>query len=353
MRFFSLLLSFFLLFSAASLPALASTGELAPSAESAYLSILETDAVLYEKDADKIKKPASTTKIMTALVAAELAPPSTLITVTREAVGIEGSSVYLKEGEIYSLESLLHALLLQSANDAAAAIAIGISGSVEAFVQEMNQKAQELSLSSTHFMNPHGLDHEEHYTTARELAAIAAAALKNETVSKILSTKTYRFFDINGENPRTLVNHNKMLFRYDGAIGVKTGFTKKSGRCLVSAAEREGLTIIAVTLGDPCDWQDHETMLNHGFSCYENRILAEPGALTLSIPLLNGGTAVIRNRDPITASLPKGAPAPAIFFEIFPRPASPKQEGDIAGCAKYLLQNKEFSFEMIYSEDIS
>ena len=231
------------------------------SSQSAVLMDARYGLVLFEKDADRRLPMASTTKIMTALTALANAAPETVIRTAPEAVGVEGSSVYLSEGEELTLEQLLYALLLQSANDAAAAIAVGVGGSIAEFADLMNAQAQRLGLTDTHFANPHGLDADGHYTTARELAVITREALSHPLIRKIVGTR--RATIPQGENPdaRLLVNHHRLLRTYPDAIGVKTGFTKKSGRCLVSAAERDGVTLIAVTLNAPDDWRDHTAML--------------------------------------------------------------------------------------------
>ncbi|MBQ8718554.1 MAG: D-alanyl-D-alanine carboxypeptidase, partial [Clostridia bacterium] len=237
------------------------------SAQAALLLDAESGTVLYERNAHTRLPMASTTKIMTALVVAEHLEPSAMVCIDARAVGIEGSSIYLYEGEWLSVEQLLLGLLLESANDAAVALAITVCDSVEEFAALMNQKAADLGLKDTHFDNPHGLDHEQHYTTAYELGLIAAAALSHPMLRKIMSTRraTIPLCDMHAPGQasetsaaegtadtipvgqRVLLNHNKMLRYYDGAIGVKTGYTKRSGRCLVSAACREDLTLIAVT----------------------------------------------------------------------------------------------------------
>lgn len=252
------------------------------SAQSAVLTEAESGAILFAKAADTRLPMASTTKIMTALVALEHASPETVISVAREAVGIEGSSIYLFEGEQLTLKQLLYALLLSSANDAAVAIACGVAGGIEPFAGMMNEKASALGLRDTHFTNPHGLDDPDHYTTARELAIVARAALANDLIREIAATRKTTIPQNGNEGMRLLVNHNKLLCIYDGAIGMKTGFTKRSGRCLVSAAARDGVTLIAVTLNAPNDWNDHREMLDQGFSrlvsiplCTENGISAQ------------------------------------------------------------------------------
>ena len=205
-----------------------SAGAPSISARSAILIAAETGEALFEKAADERLPMASTTKIMTALAAIESMPLDTVVTVPAGAVGVEGSSVYLEAGEKLTLEDLLYALLLASANDAATAIALTVSGSVEEFAALMNEKAAALGLSGTHFTNPHGLYDEEHYTTAADLAKLTAYALENEVFAKIVSTYK-RTIPLNGDNGvRVLINHNRLLRMSDDVIGVKTGFTKKA-----------------------------------------------------------------------------------------------------------------------------
>ena len=256
------------------------------SAHSAALYQPDNDIFLYSKNPDQRMSMASTTKIMTALVALEQGNLDDVVEIDDSAIGIEGSSAYLKLGDLLTLEELVYALLLQSANDAAVAIACHIGGSIEGFSALMNERAAKLSLSDTHFTNPHGLDDPEHYTTARELALIAAEALKNSEFKKIVST--YKRTFSTEERVRTYVNHNKLLRLYDGCIGVKTGFTKKSGRCLVGASEKDGLRFISVTLDAPSDWSDHSKMLNLGYESLEKIVLAEPFDHMYKIPLIDG-----------------------------------------------------------------
>ncbi len=257
------------------------------SAQSAILIDAANGSVICEKNAHVRLPMASTTKIMTALVVAENCDLEKTVSVSPDAVGIEGSSIYLYAGERLRAYDLLCAVLLESANDAAAALAIEVGGSVEEFCVLMNKKVAELGLENTHFTNPHGLHDDGHYTSAYDLAIIAAEALKNETVMKIVSTKKITVEPVEG-NVRVLRNHNKMLSMYEGAIGVKTGFTKKSGRCLVSAAERGGLTLVAVTLNAPDDWNDHTTLLDLGFENFESVTLAEEGEIFHMLPIMGG-----------------------------------------------------------------
>ncbi len=258
------------------------------SAQAAVLIEADSGTVVVEKQGSLPLPMASTTKIVTGIVALELASYDTLITVSPDAVGVEGSSIYLSAGEKLTLEQLLYALLLESANDAALAIAIGLCGSVDAFAQKMNEKAAQLGLKSSHFTNPHGLDDTEHYTTAQDLAQITRYALQNELFAKIVSTRKLTIPHTDGTNVRVLINHNKLLRLYDGCIGVKTGYTKKSGRCLVSAAERDGVMLIAVTLNAPDDWNDHARMLDHGFSKFSSVTLCQKDEILLPLSVVGG-----------------------------------------------------------------
>ena len=324
------------------------------SAECATLYDAESRHLLYEKNADTRHAMASTTKIMTALVALEALPLDTRVTIPAEAAGIEGSSVYLKADEVYTLEALLYALLLQSANDAAEAIACAVAGSVTAFADMMNTRAATLGLSNTHFDNPHGLDSATHYTTASDLAIIACAALENADFYKIVSSRRYSFCGLNGENPRTLINHNKLLYLYDGAVGVKTGFTKKCGRCLVSAAERDGVLLVAVTLDAPSDWSDHTKLLDYGFLRIERRLIAAAGSLSFSQPLFNApGKAMVTNSEDITLIMERDDAAPVPRLELFPAPTAPIKKGALAGSITYTSKDgRTVTSPLVYTEDI-
>jgi len=278
------------------------------SARSAVLIEAGTEDIIYEKNANERMSMASTTKIMTALVALEHGQLDKKIKVSDKACGIEGSSIYLKPGEVLTLEDLLYAVMLESANDAAAAVAYEIAGDIDSFADMMNETAETIGLRDTHFTNPHGLDNEEHYTTALDLAKLTAYALKNEQFRTIVSTYK-RQIPLNGdEGVRVLVNHNKLLRMSDDVIGVKTGFTKHSGRCLVSAAKRDGVCVIAVTLNAPNDWNDHLKMHEAGFSEYSSVTLAEAGEFTVEIPCTTaeGGYVMLQNKDELTLTLRNG-----------------------------------------------
>lgn len=238
------------------------TYALSVSAEYACVIDAQTGRVIYEKNAHTNHSMASTTKIMTALVALENGNLNDLVTVGKNAAGTEGTSLYLKVGDKLPLSELLYGLMLRSGNDAAIAIAEHISGSVEKFAELMTSRAKTIGAQNTSFKNPNGLDEEGHFTTAYDLAIITREALKNENFAEIVKTKSKSIQN----GAQTVVNHNKLLNSYEGCIGVKTGYTKKTGRCLVSAAERDDVKIIAVTLNAPNDWQDHKNMLDYAFS---------------------------------------------------------------------------------------
>lgn len=300
---------------------------------------------LWAQNADKRRGPASTTKVMTALVAAERMPLSTKITVPKEAVGIEGSSVYLTEGEVFTLEELLCCTLLESANDAATAVAIAVGGSIEGFAALMNKKCAELGLVDTHFTNPHGLDHEEHYTTARELGIIAAAALENEALRKIFSTYKMTVAAPEG-GVRLLINHNRLLKSIEGCIGVKTGYTKSNGRCLVSAAERDGLRLIAVTLDDGNDWHDHTVMLEAGFEAYERVELCEYTGIELpEIAVIGGEQSRVRTTlsDKIYVTLPRIGAKIDYRIESTPSLPAPVSRGQEAGEIVFTCDGNEIA----------
>ena len=238
------------------IPAVAEAVEV--SATACVLMDADTGQVLYEKNGDKRMLIASTTKLMTALVALELGTPSQVITVTAAHMA-EGSSMYLRPGERLTLEELLYGLLLCSGNDAALALT-ECAGGVAPFVERMNEKAAALGMADSHFANPNGLDDEAHYSTAYDMALLGCAAVNEPTLRRTASTRTAV---IGG---RTLTNHNKLLSRLDGCVGLKTGYTKAAGRTLVSCVRRNGQRLVAVTLQDGDDWNDHAKMLDYGFT---------------------------------------------------------------------------------------
>lgn len=261
---------------------------MADNAKSACVINSLTGEVVFSKNENERRKMASTTKIMTAVIALEKSAEDEVVTVSGNASRQEGSSAYLKEGEQLPMQDILYGLMLNSGNDAAVAIAEHISGSEEKFAILMNEKAEVLGLQNTHFSNASGLDAEEHYTTAYELAMIAKYAMNMPKFREIVSAKTVAVQTDGSDKVLYFKNHNKMLDRYEGANGVKTGFTKASGRCLVSSAERDGMAFTAVTLDDPADWNDHKEMLDYAFSEYYPKKIVKEGEVIKNAVI--GGT---------------------------------------------------------------
>lgn len=227
------------------------------SATAAVLMDADTGEILFEKNADKQMLIASTTKILTALVVLQSCDMQKPVCISAQDMA-EGSSMYLKAGETVTVETLLYGLLLQSGNDAAMALA-NACGGIKAFTVKMNALAREIGMNSSHFENPNGLDGESHYSTARDMAKLAAYAMEDPTFVRICSTKTA---NVGG---RSMKNHNRLLRELDGCIGLKTGYTKAAGRTLVTCAERDGRRLVAVTLQDGNDWLDHKTLYEYGF----------------------------------------------------------------------------------------
>ena len=259
-----------------ALPAPAPT----PSAAGAVVMEAETGRLLYERRADEPMGIASTTKIMTALVVLERCPLDRTVTVDPAWTGIEGSSMYLEPGQELTVEELLYGLLLASGNDAAEALACVTAGSVEAFAGLMNEKAEQLGCANTHFANASGLDDPEHYASARDMGLIMRQALQNDDFRRIVSARTRTV----GEN--ALVNHNRLLDECEGVFGGKTGYTQAAGRTLVTCCERNGLTLICVTLSDPDDWNDHKALYDWAYGEYvRDDVLA--GAVW-SVPVIGG-----------------------------------------------------------------
>ncbi len=253
-------------------------------AEAAYLIEANSGRVLYAKNENARLPMASTTKIMTALIAVESGRLTETVTVPDEAAGTEGSSMYLKTGETIPLVDLVYGLMLTSGNDAAVAIAYYLDGGTEAFAAHMNARAKALGLADTHFVTPNGLHDPDHYTTAKDLALLGAAALENPFFREIVSTQYRR---TEGSNPHTLKNKNRLLWEYEGGIGVKTGYTKAAGKCLVFAAERGGMKLVGAILNCPTMWSTAKSMLDAGFRGYRVKTFLSRDTV-FSIPVENG-----------------------------------------------------------------
>lgn len=247
------------------------------SAASAIVLEASTGRVLYEKNAHEKMPMASTTKVMTALVALDYGNLSDVVTVSKNASGVEGSSIWLSAGEKMTLSDMLYGLMLASGNDAAVAIAEHVGGSLDGFVELMNKKAQEIGAYNTHFANPNGLPAEGHYTTAFDLALICARAMQNENFCEIVKTQ-YKTLPWEGhEWDRVVKNKNKILWNYEGGNGIKTGYTKEAGKCLTAAAQRDSMQLVSVVLSAPDMFNDCMALMDYGFKNYNNRVIMEAG----------------------------------------------------------------------------
>lgn len=292
---------------------------------------------------------ASTTKIMTALVALENSNPDDIVTVSKNAANTEGSSIYLKAGEKVIMRELLYGLMLSSGNDAAVAIAEHISGSTEAFSKKMTERAKELGAENTSFKNPNGLFEEGHYTTATDLALITRAALQNPTFAEIAATKSIRL------SRSTYTNHNKLLSMYDGITGVKTGFTKKCGRCLVSSCGRNGFSLIAVTLNDPDDWNDHIFLYDKIYSEYHLTDIFAAGESAGEAETQDGNTANLIYKDNLNVFLNDDEKAKVSIIKDIPEaPGLPLYKGQKLGSAKAILGDIVLGeSEIVCNEDVN
>ncbi|HHU42877.1 MAG: D-alanyl-D-alanine carboxypeptidase family protein [Bacillota bacterium] len=257
-------------------------------AASTGMAVVEvtTKRTLFESNANQRMPMASTTKAMTALVVLENSELDEMVTVPRQAVGVEGSSIYLKEGEKLTVKELLYGLMLRSGNDAAVALALHVGGSLDGFANMMNEKAKQLGLKNTHFTNPHGLHDDNHYTTAYDLAICSAYAMQNKDFAEIVGAKSYTINSPQGK--RYLVNKNKILTTYEGGTGVKIGFTKKAGRCLIASSEREGLKVVAVVLNCGPMFQECSRLMDKAHNEYKMVKVFEKGE-RLSKLLVDGG----------------------------------------------------------------
>lgn len=319
------------------------------SASSAILMEGETGRVLYEQDADTPRPVASITKLMTALVAVERQPDlSATVPILREYTLAEGSSLYLREGEEVTLETLLYGLLLQSGNDAALAIAGFCAGDTETFVDWMNGRADDLGMTNTHFCNPNGLHEQEHYSTARDMAVLARACLANETLCTVMATKSIAL------GGRSFANHNKLLWRYEGCIGLKTGYTEAAGRTLVSAARRDGMTLIAVTLNDGNDWADHAALFDYGFSGWKREQLAAAGTRFALVPVT--GSLVrfvwVEYASEVVCVREEGETVTR-ELSLKETATAPVEQGTIAGSVTFFLNGEEIgSSYLVYSSGV-
>lgn len=331
----TVLLSVFLL----SVSSLA-LGEDAISAASAVLYYPDGEEVLFEKNSREVRSMASTTKLMTSLIAVENCTPNLKTRITQKMVNVEGTSSGLSENDVVTLSDLVYCMMLESGNDAANAAALTLANSFEAFAVLMNKRAEEIGMKDTSFVTPSGLDAEMHYTTAFDMALLASECMKNRELLNIASEEKYTVFFDDSEKNVTLYNHNKLLQTYDGCVGLKTGFTKKSGRCLVSAAERDGVMLVAVTLNAPDDWSDHKKMLDYGFEQIKNK-KADTSFQMYSVPVTGGvEQSVGVESDDVTLHVTDETVNIERIVYLNKFLYSPVEKGEIIGYAEYVQGEK-------------
>ena len=334
------------LLAAMLLPGVSAEAEAMPSIGAASAIVMNSGGeVVYEKNADSRSLIASTTKLMTALLALEDSALSDEVEILPEWTEVEGSSMYLKAGERYTMQELLEGLLLASGNDAALAIACHTAGDEESFVARMNERAGELGMLGSHFENPHGLDGAEHYSTARDLALLMAACMENRGFAALTAEKSCTVRE------QTYVNHNKLLTLCPGCIGGKTGYTEAAGRCLVSCCEREGTRLICVTLNDPDDWADHQLLYHWAFGKFSTRELSQE--VELSVPVLSGTKTLVsieasehRLFLPRSAELRLVAHLPRFVF-------APVEAGETAGRIQVFWGGEQIDeWDVYYGESV-
>ena len=322
------------------------------SARAWILTEAATGQVLCEQNAREQRPMASTTKIMTTLLTIEHGDLDTEFRVDPDAIRVEGSSMGLQEGDLVTLRALCYGMLLPSGNDAANAAAVRIAGSIPDFAALMNARALAIGMRDSHFVTPSGLEGEGHGASAYDMALLTREALRNETFRSMCreKAKTVCFGDPPYE--RTLYNTNRLLTMREDVIGVKTGFTDEAGRCLVSACERDGVTLICVTLGDPDDWNDHMRLYDYGFSRVQATALPVPEELTFPVAGGTQETVAVQPAAPVTIGAVDGRPS-GIRTTIRRAPFvyAPVCEGDPLGEIVYYYQEREIASVPLLAEE--
>lgn len=321
-------------------------GEPEISAESAIVIEASTGTVLYERLPDLRMLIASTTKIMTALVILESCALDETVTVTEEQAEVEGSSMELEAGEVYTVEELLYGLMLSSGNDAATALAEHCAGSMDAFAARMNERAAALGLRNTSFRNAHGLDAAGHYSCARDLALLTVEAMKNPEFCRFFATKQQTVHE------RELVNHNRLLWTLDGCIGGKTGYTNAAGRILVSATEREGMRLICVTICAPDDWNDHTILMESLFARWQ--LVPLPQDRWDRVEALSGTRDYVRLRCAVPALVVPREGELSWKLRLPRFVFAPVLLGERAGSVELFLDGEPLeTVEVVYAETVS
>ena len=332
----------------------ADNGGLAIGAKGAILMEAETGRVLLEKNADQRLPMASTTKIMTCLVALEHSSLDEKVTAGKNAAGVTGTSLYLSQGETLTMEQMLYGLMLRSGNDAAVAIAEHVGGSLEEFVAWMNQRAEELG-ADAQFKNPHGLDQQGHEASARAMALIMRECLKNETFARISSTREKVIPWPGNEYSRVLKNKNRLLTSYEGATGGKTGYTSGAGRCLVFSAERNGMRLVGCVLNCPTWFDTAQAMLDYGFEHYGMQEVAQAGDPLGQVPIAGGQkrTAVVLMEDPLRFPVAVGERI-TLRTQLPQEAMAPVRRGQMAGEYQVLSAGRLLAIgRLVYGESVS
>ena len=321
------------------------------SAECAVLISQQTGEVIFQKNAYEHHSMASTTKIMTSLLAAQSGKLHDEITVSKEMIQVEGTSMGLLPGDSVSLYELIYGMLLPSGNDAANVTAYYLGGNVENFAKKMNAKAKEIGMDNTNFVTPSGLDDKNHYSTAYDMALLGRYAVNDPVFRSVCSSKKVTLSYETPPYKRTLYNHNRLLESYKYAFGIKTGFTKKSGRCLVSYAEKDGTGLVAVTLNAPNDWNDHKLMLDYGFSRLKRYIFKPAIPQTIDVVGGNVEKCKLRCVQFEYDSSEQRNPVQKLVVDKFAY--APIKKGDRLGEVKFYLDGKNIgSADIVAAEDI-
>lgn len=339
-----LFLSFCFVMAAVFLPAgVHAAAEPTVSAQAAVVIHADTGEILYAKSEHERLPMASTTKIMTALLTLEAAEDDNReITITPEMVRVAGSSMGLRAGDRLTLKDLAEGMLLVSGNDAANSAAIAVGGSIDGFAVLMNQKAAQLGLKDTHYVTPSGLDSDEHYSSAYDLAILSAAAMQNEEFAAIAGQKTMRIHFLEPDETRTYSNHNRLLSMYPYCTGVKTGYTMKSGRCLVSSAQKGNARLIAVTLNDPDDWDDHEALLDYGFSQL-SEIPVDDSDCSIFVPVTGGAAGSVTVSGTAGENIVLSTAQAQTMKRTIELPQfvyAPVESGQVLGCVRYTVDGE-------------
>lgn len=330
-------------------------GEPSVSAQSAVVIDIESGRILYQKNMNLKLPMASTTKVLTALVAIENGKLENPVKINKTATNIEGSSIYLKEGEIIKLKDLLYGLMLCSGNDAACAIAEHIGGNIVNFVKMMNKKAADIGAVNSHFTNPHGLHNADHYTTAYDLALISRKAMLNSNFKKIVGTKLW-VAEREGNGYKYFYNKNKVLTQYNGGTGIKIGYTKKSGRCLVASGKRGDMEVICVVLNAPDWFNDSYRLMDFVFSKYKPIKIIDQNQIFKSINIKNGvkdETKIIAGKEVILPLSDAEKDEVYISYSLEDKLTAPVRRKQKVGTAQIFLNNEKiFDVDIITREDI-